>query len=129
MKVPKKHKKDVKKIERRLLPAFLGAVIEKDGKTGKMEIYSPSSYGVKTPISDDVFGFCGQYPWKFSVTLTGENKEGVRETVEIVTLDHMTFDQLNRLIMIQGGSLIKSLASADADIDLSSRIIVIGMPR
>lgn len=124
--VPKKHKKNVKKISRKLLPAFLGTVIEKDAKTGEMEVYSPGVYGAKTPVSDDVFGFCGQYPWKFAVTLTGENKEGVRDEIEFDTLDPVTFDQLNSLIVWHGDALIKGLG---ADIAMKARIIVVGMPR
>lgn len=124
--VPKKHKKNVKKIERKLLPAFLGSVIEKDAKTGEMEVYSPGTYGVKTPISDDVFGFCAQYPWKFAVTLTGESKEGVRDTVEFDTLDHVTFEVLNWLILKHGRELVGGLGD---DLTMKARIIVVGMPR
>lgn len=124
--IKKKQQKNIKKLESKLLPGFLGTVIEKDAVTGVMEAYSPGVYGVKTPLSDDVFGFCGQYPWKFSVTLTGENKEGVRDEIEFDTLDPVTFEQLNSLIVWHGGALIKGLGE---DIAMKARIIVVGMGR
>lgn len=124
--IKKKQQKNIKKLESKLLPGFLGTVIEKDAATGVMEVYSTGVYGVKTPLSDDVFGFCGQYPWKFSVTLTGENKEGVRDEIEFDTLDPVTFEQLNSLIVWHGGALIKGLGE---DIAMKARIIVVGMGR
>lgn len=124
--IKKQQLKNKKKLEAKLLPGFIGTVIEKDAATGVMEAYSPGPYGVKVPISNDVFGFCGQYSWKFSVTLTGENKEGVRDEIEFDTLDVVTFEQLNSLIVWHGGALIKGLGE---DIAMKARIIVTGMAR
>lgn len=124
--IKKKQQKNIKKLESKLLPGFLGTVIEKDAVTGVMEAYSPGVYGVKTPLSDDVFGFCGKYPWKFAVTLTGESKEGVRDTVEFDTLDPVTFEELNWLIIKHGRELIEGLGE---DLAMKARIIVVGMGR
>lgn len=121
----KKRQKEIKKLEAKILPGFLGTVIEKDAQTGAMEAYSLGPYGIKHKISDDVFGFCGKYHWKFSVTLTGEIPDGTIDTVEFDTIDPVSFDQLNQLIVINGSSL---LALGD-DCKMKAKIVVIGMGR